>query len=235
MECQIKVLFFDLFFTLIVPRYHKGRNEYDIPGMTQEEWEKYAEDPVLYTERASGKLKNPKKIIERITDRIKVNSGIVLSVADRADILHLRTERMKKALLEAESEILDTLQILKNKQLKLCLISNADVIDMAYWSESALSQIFDTAVFSCDAGYLKPDPEIYREALQRMQVNPEQCMFIGDGGSDELKGAKEAGIITVLAGYYMKRDEERLTSLKKWADYYVTDIKELLSVIQSLL
>jgi putative hydrolase of the HAD superfamily len=138
---------------------------------------------------------------------------------------------MKKALLEAESEILDTLQILKNKQLKLCLISNADVIDTAYWSESALSQIFDTAVFSCDAGYLKPDPEIYREALQRMQVRPEQCMFIGDGGSDELKGAKQLGMITALAGYFIERDAQGLTNLREWADYYITDIRDLLPVI----
>ena len=231
----IKVLFFDLFFTLVVPKYHKGRNEYDVPGMTREEWEIYAEDPVLYTERASGKLKDPKKIIDRITDRIKDNRGIVLSDTDRAEILHLRTERMKKALLEVDSVVLDTLKNLKNKQLKLCLISNADVIDTAYWGESALSHIFDTTVFSCEAGYLKPEPEIYREALQRMQVRPEQCMFIGDGGSDELKGAKEAGIITVLAGYFIKRDEERLTSLGEWTDYYITDIRDILPVIHPFL
>ncbi len=235
MEYQIKVLFFDLFFTLIVPKYHKGRNEYDVPGMAREEWEKYAEDPVLYTERASGKLKDPKKIIDRITDRIKDNSGIVLSDADRAEILHLRTERMKKALLEVDSDVLVILKILKNKQLKLCLISNADVIDTAYWGESALSQIFDTAVFSHEAGYLKPEQEIYREALQRMQVGPEQCMFIGDGGSDELKGAKEAGLITVLAGYFIQRDEERLTSLRECADYYITDIRDILPVIKPFL
>lgn len=231
----LKVLFFDLFFTLVVPKYHKGRNEYDVPGMTREEWEIYAEDPVLYTERASGKLKDPKKIIDRITDRIKDNRGIVLSDTDRAEILHLRTERMKKALLEVDSVVLDTLKNLKNKQLKLCLISNADVIDTAYWGESALSHIFDTTVFSCEAGYLKPEPEIYREALQRMQVRPEQCMFIGDGGSDELKGAKEAGIITVLAGYFIKRDEERLTSLGEWTDYYITDIRDILPVIHPFL
>lgn len=231
----LKVLFFDLFFTLVVPKYHKGRNEYDVPGMTREEWEIYAEDPVLYTERASGKLKDPKKIIDRITDRIKENRGIVLSDTDRAEILHLRTERMKKALLEVDSVVLDTLKNLKNKQLKLCLISNADVIDTAYWGESALSHIFDTTIFSCEAGYLKPEPEIYREALQRMQVRPEQCMFIGDGGSDELKGAKEAGIITVLAGYFIKRDEERLTSLGEWTDYYITDIRDILPVIHPFL
>ncbi len=231
----IKVLFFDLFFTLIVPKYHKGRNEYDVPGMTREEWEVYAEDPVLYTERAYGKLKDPKKIIDRITDRIKDNRGIVLSDADRAEILYLRTERMKKALLEVDADVLDTLKILKDKQLKLCLISNADVIDTVYWGESALSHIFDTAIFSYEAGYLKPEPEIYREALQRMQVKPEQCMFIGDGGSDELKGAKELGIITVLAEYFIKRDEEQLTNLRKWADYYIIDIGGILPVVDPFL
>ena len=235
MERQLKVLFFDLFFTLIVPKYYAGRNEYDVPGITREEWEIFAEDPVLYSERASGKLIDPKKIIDRIADRIKDNRGIVLGDTDRAEILRLRTERMKKALLEVDADVLDTLKILKDKQLKLCLISNADVIDTAYWGESALSHIFDTAVFSYEGGYLKPEPEIYLEALQRMQVKPEQCVFIGDGGSDELKGAKELGIITVLAGYFIKRDEEHLTSLREWADYYITDIGGILSVVDPLI
>jgi len=65
---------------------------------------------VLYSERASGKLIDPKKIIDRITDRIKDNRGIVLGDTDRAEILRLRTERMKKALLEVDADVLDTLR-----------------------------------------------------------------------------------------------------------------------------
>jgi len=41
---KIEAVFFDLFFTLIVPIYSSGRNEYDVLEMDSDEWEKYAED-----------------------------------------------------------------------------------------------------------------------------------------------------------------------------------------------
>jgi putative hydrolase of the HAD superfamily len=64
-----------------------------------------------------------------------------------------------------------------------------------------------------------------------LNVKPEECIFIGDGGSDELKGAKELGIKTILTSYLMKRDEGQLRKLKEFADYYIEDfdkIKDLL-------
>lgn len=41
---------------------------------------------------------------------------------------------------------------------------------------------------------VKPEPEIYRIALESLGVRPDQSVFVGDGGSDELRGAREMGI-----------------------------------------
>lgn len=41
---MIKAIYFDLFFTLIVPRYENENNEFTILGITSEEWENYAEN-----------------------------------------------------------------------------------------------------------------------------------------------------------------------------------------------
>ena len=64
---MIKAIYFDLFFTLIVPQYEKENNEFTILGITAEEWEHYAENDALYQERALGLVKNEKEIIEKIT------------------------------------------------------------------------------------------------------------------------------------------------------------------------
>ncbi len=48
-----KAVFFDLFFTLIYPKYSEI-NEYDVIGISASEWEKYSENDVLYYERAIG-------------------------------------------------------------------------------------------------------------------------------------------------------------------------------------
>lgn len=44
---MMKAIFFDLFFTLIIPAYEKTNNEFDMLGLSISEWEKYAEDAAL--------------------------------------------------------------------------------------------------------------------------------------------------------------------------------------------
>ncbi|CAM3340555.1 hypothetical protein PALA111701_04145 [Paenibacillus lactis] len=40
----------------------------------------------------------------------------------------------------------------------------------------------------------KPQKEIYLMACERLGVTPETSIFVGDGGSDELRGARDAGL-----------------------------------------
>lgn len=60
-----------------------------------------------------------------------------------------------------------------------------------------------------------------------MNAKPEQCIFIGDGGSNELKGAKELGIKTILTTYLLKRNEEELNKLNEFADYHIKEFREI--------
>jgi|LAHS01.1.fsa_nt_gb putative hydrolase of the HAD superfamily len=39
---DIEAIFFDLFFTLITPKYHLQQNENDVIGLSVKEWELYA-------------------------------------------------------------------------------------------------------------------------------------------------------------------------------------------------
>lgn len=227
MNSDIDVVLFDLFFTLVTPKYNDLKNENDVLRMTKAEWERYAEDNELYLKRASGKEKSPQKIIEDIIEKMKIN----VSECDIKEILKLREERFKTSLIDVEPTILDVLLDIKKNGKKLCLISNSDIIDVMHWEKSPLSNLFDDTIFSYEVGCLKPQTEIYNLALKRMNVNAEKCIFIGDGGSDELKGAKELGIKTILTGCLFKRDEEQLYALKEFADYYIEDFNEIKNIL----
>lgn len=227
MKNDINVVFFDLFFTLITPKYNELRNENDVLGITKEEWEKHAEDNELYIKRATGKEINPLKIIGGIVDKMK----IFVNESEKKEILKLREERFKKSLIDIDFTILDVLLDIKKNGKKICLISNADIIDVMHWENSPLSNLFDDVIFSYEVGYLKPQSEIYEIALKRMNVNPEKCIFVGDGGSNELTGAKALGIKTILSGYLLKRDKKQHSELKKFADYYIEDFKEIKDIL----
>lgn len=219
--------FFDLFFTLIKPKYYPDMSENEVLGLGIEEWEAYAEDKSLYLKRAGGLVLEENKIIEDITRLLPMQ----VSPLQQKELLRRRKARMRHALRNVDERILEMLEQLKLSGWKLCLISNADVIDCMYWKESPLFSCFDKALFSCSEKILKPDIRIYQRAMQYMNCTPEQSIFIGDGGSDELRGAKNAGMKTVFTEYLERKPEEQRRVLMKEADWYITDIGELPGIV----
>lgn len=223
---MIKAVFFDLFFTLIDPKY-SDVNEYDVVGISAMEWEKYAEDDVLYHERALGKVRTEKEIIHRIVEIMPYD----LNESQKSEILRRREERMKRALYSVDNKILDTLKKIHDKGIKIGLISNADIIDSKHWNKSPLAKLFDAAIFSCNVGLLKPEPEIYKLAMDMLGTEPEASIFIGDGGSDELYGAKRAGMKTVFTEYLECKSSDKIEKIKLYADYHIASFDELLKYI----
>jgi putative hydrolase of the HAD superfamily len=102
-----------------------------------------------------------------------------------------------RSVLTPRDGTIETLQELKNRGLKVGLISvcSGDVEDV--WEETALAPHFDDVVLSCAVGLRKPDPEIYLLSCKRLGVEPEDCLFVGDGANDELAGAERVGMKSV--------------------------------------
>ena len=69
-------------------------------------------------------------------------------------------------------------------------VCSGDVEDV--WDETPLAPHFDDVVLSCAVGLRKPDPAIYQLACERLGVEPEECLFVGDGANDELAGAERS-------------------------------------------
>jgi putative hydrolase of the HAD superfamily len=224
---NIQVIFFDLFFTLITPDYANGENENDVLELTHEEWEIYAEDNELYRKRATGKVKTVEEIISDIINKIPKS----INQFQKEEILRLRMLRMKNAMINVNSKVLEVLKILKSSGKKLCLISNADMIDAMYWKDSELATYFDNAIFSYEIGCLKPNYKIYKIAMDSMNVISSQCLFVGDGGSDELKGAREAGMKTLFTEYLEKKDIGRREKILQYADYCISDFLEISQIL----
>jgi putative hydrolase of the HAD superfamily len=58
-------------------------------------------------------------------------------------------------------------------------------------------------VFSFAVGVVKPDPRIYLNAIEQLGVKPEDALYIGDGGDDELAGAQRAGLRAARADWFV--------------------------------
>lgn len=60
-----------------------------------------------------------------------------------------------------------------------------------------------TSTFSYKVGIAKPEPAIYLSACSKPGVKPEQVAFVGDGGSDEITGARHAGLTPYWARWFL--------------------------------
>lgn len=220
---NIEAIFFDLFFTLIIPKYHLQQNENDVLGLSVEEWELYAEYEMTYKRRAIGIVNSPEEIINEIVDSMPFS----VSEMQKKKLLAFRKERMKNALINVKFEIVETIQKLRDNGIKIGLISNADVIDAMYWPESPLYNLFNDAVFSYEVKCLKPNSDIYNIAIQRMNVNPEKSVFVGDGGSDELLGARKVGMKTVFTEHLDIKEPNKRNKIMEGSDYHILHFSEL--------
>jgi len=82
-------------------------------------------------------------------------------------------------------------------------------------------------VFSCDVGVSKPDPRIYEIACERLGVEPDECLFVGDGANDELPGAERVGMTAVQ----LRAPGESLTSSgEAWRGATIESLSDVLTI-----
>ena len=62
-----------------------------------------------------------------------------------------------------------------------------------------LTKSFDTTIFTADYSpqYKKPNPFVYRLAMEKLDATPQETIYVGDNPYDDFKGARELGIFTV--------------------------------------
>jgi putative hydrolase of the HAD superfamily len=116
---------------------------------------------------------------------------------DLKKLCRLRLEYMRQAL-QPRAEVIEMLQELRRRGLRLGLITACSGDVPMVWSETPLDGLFDATIFSCEVGLCKPDVRIYRRAAAALRLPPARCLYVGDGGHDELAGAAQAGMTPVL-------------------------------------
>jgi len=90
-----------------------------------------------------------------------------------------------------------TLTAIKARGLRTGVISDCTHELPAFLPSLPVAPLLDAHVFSVELGVCKPDPAIYMAACDRLGVDPEDCLYVGDGGSRELTGATAVGMTAV--------------------------------------
>ena len=79
---------------------------------------------------------------------------------------------------------------------------------------------------------MKPDPRIYQLTAERLEVRPEECLFVGDGGSQELSGALSVGMHPVLIRHDANSTEPHLMNREQWEGPVISSLAAILTVLR---
>ena len=123
--------------------------------------------------------------------------GIEADTAQITQAAKYHYEFMANAIT-LEREVLEVLTRLKAQGPKLGLISNCGPCVPMLWEQTQLYRLIDVSVFSCEERVTKPNIVIYEITAHQLEVQPQECIYVGDGSSNELTGAADAGMLPIL-------------------------------------
>ena len=94
-----------------------------------------------------------------------------------------------------------TLRALRERGLKIGIVSNTAHDLRAFFKEARLEEYIDAYAFSYEVGIAKPAPRIFAEACARLGVPPANTLMVGDDAVSDA-GAADAGLQLYLLGPY---------------------------------
>ncbi|MCR4368954.1 MAG: HAD-IA family hydrolase [archaeon] len=135
--------------------------------------------------------------------------------------------KMQAGYLEPYPRVRSTLILLREKGLKLGIVSDAPKLKA--WmrlAEMGLTDFFDFVVAFDDTGERKPSALPFKAALEHLGCNPSEILFVGDNPERDIAGAKEVGMKTCLAKYGQLFPDNGIK-----ADYELKDIAGLAKIV----
>ncbi len=136
-----------------------------------------------------------------------------------------------RRVMTPQPQAVETLSAIKAEGFKTGLLSNCSHEIPVVWPESPLAPFTDVAVFSCSVKMRKPDPRIYQLTTERLGIPVDECLYVGDGGSQELSAALALGMHPVLIRPDADSQERHLVNREEWDGREISSLEEVLTVL----
>jgi HAD superfamily hydrolase (TIGR01509 family) len=150
-----------------------------------------------------------------------------LDASQREEIVGIAQEKARA--VEARTlfpGVAETLAELHRRGIKLAVLSDTESPEAKVRQRLAamgIEQYFNAVVTSVDIEYVKPMPEAFAAALDRIGVEKQDAAFVAHD-EDELTGAREFGLLTIAYNY----------TPGVAADHYLSDFSSLIKLVPSI-
>ena len=111
-------------------------------------------------------------------------------------------------LASVEDDLAGSLQVLKDMELELGIVSNTFVNGTSldrHLEIAGILEFFPMRLYSYEMTCRKPDRRIFEEAAKRIDAAPDRILFVGDRINKDVEGALKVGMIPVLKRAYTNK------------------------------
>jgi putative hydrolase of the HAD superfamily len=231
----IKAIFFDWFNTLA--HYQPPREELESQALKELGFAVspkalspgvYLADKYLYEENGRIPIRQrnreeQNKLYTRFHRIILKEAGITADDDIVSRLLFRMFELNNKMTFVLFDDVSATLKGLKEKKLKLGLLTNLQTEVDSMCRNLGIADFLDFTVTSAEVGADKPQPPIFLKALELAQVQPGEAIHVGDQYQNDVLGARGVGITPILldrADYYAEiTDCPRIRTLTEVSKY----------------
>jgi putative hydrolase of the HAD superfamily len=133
-----------------------------------------------------------KDLRRRCAAIVQESLGTSLPLADVEDAL------LAAVRFRAYPEVPAVLERLRAGGARLAVVSNWDVSLHDVLERTELRGRVDAVVISAEVGVAKPDPAIFRTALERLGAKATDAVHVGDSVEHDIAGARAAGLEAVF-------------------------------------
>jgi len=103
--------------------------------------------------------------------------------------------KTKPSFLKPYPYVLESLEYLKSRDLKLGIITDAPRVKAMQRLEGMyLTDYFDLIITFDNTGEKKPSEKPFRLAMKKLNLYPEEILFVGDSFTRDIKPAKKLGM-----------------------------------------
>lgn len=137
----------------------------------------------------------------------------------------------KVAYLVPFPDTVPTLLKLRDRGYRLGVIT--DGIAVKQWEKLirlGVQHFFHSVVISGDAGSEKPDLRLFETAIVKAGCSPDEAMMVGDRIDKDIKGANDAGMVTVqiVEG---KHSKVKPKNESEKPDYVISRLSDVLTIL----
>lgn len=179
-----------------------------------------------FTERATGRTGDAVATMAWLAARC----GVEVSERQAREAYRRRLEA-ERVFMAPRPEAVEVLAALRRRGIRLGVLSDCTHELAELWPQLPFAPLVDAAAFSVHTGVRKPAAVTYQGVCARLDVTPQDCLYVGDGGSNELSGARAAGLRAVQLCGPEFADCHTYDAEHGWTGEVITDLREVVGIV----